>query len=1287
MMKKLSQPVGQLAAHYTVVVVGSGYGAGVAASRLARAGQQVCVLERGRELLPGQYPNDLAGAQAEMQVNTARGTLGRADGLYNVHLNDDVHAVVGCGLGGTSLINANVALEMDERLYATEAWPQVFRDDPRLLEPYAQRARAMLSPTPYPDDWPPLNKLDALQMAARAMKQPFSRPPIAVNFVARTNPFGVPQPACTLCGDCCSGCNVGAKNTTLMNYLPDAAQHGAAIFTQCRVSHVERDGAVWRVHFMAAAGPGGQLEPRSVTADIVMLGAGALGSTEILLRSRDKGLPLSGRLGEHFSGNGDVLAFGYDNYWRNTAPEGATPVWANINGVGAGSNTLAAADLPGPCITGLIDLRGSADPSRGLVIEEGVIPGAVASLVAASYFLAQSQVGGFFDYGTAQARQRLLDAQSVGLAVQDDPASLGALAYSGPAARSQTYLVMSVDEAAGRLTLDDDRLAIHWPGAGASPAIERDNERLRQACRATQGEFVPNPLWTAPLGRQLVTVHPVGGCGMGDDAARGVVNDRGQVYAGSSGTTLHPGLYVCDGAVLPGPAGVNPLLTISALAERTCALLAAERGWPMDLSLAASGPLPPAAEPVAPAVPASAAGLPHEDWLQRLRSGLHQLADGPAGWLEALLKDVERTLEQGAIEVGEKLLKALIAHDPTLLSPTFQFTETMQGWACVALPGQPLAADTGLDGEPDYALATAWGRADGQTMDFRLTIRTEDLWTMVHDPAHAAAITGSVRCPALSPLPMAVSRGRFQLLPIDPRQVDTWTMVYDMQLAREGGTPLHFQGHKVLRQRPGSNAWTDVTTLFVQVHEVDAAQPSGNGALVALGSLTLGLQDLAWQAASFALAPRPGWIGDLLDAHPGVRGAIQRLYLAEFAGFFGQTLFRAYGGLLADLENFPALDDAVRVRRQLRAPAAEVHALPLPGGFAARLTRYRGGTRGPVVLAPGFSVTASSFAIDTVDENLVEFLCARGWDVWLFDYRASPDSGSPIAAYSIDDIARQDWPAAVQFILRATGAKDLQAIAHCVGSMSLLMALLGGMPGVRSVVSSQLTLHPVTDWLSYLKTDLDLPRLLGGLSEFEGGFDIVSRNQPPTDLDHEIDTVLWNVPVPEGEQCTNPVCKRIFSIFGPSYTHGQLDQATHVAMRELFGRIALQPFEQLALIMNAAQVVDAQGADSWLAAPGAVQRLALPISFVAGAQNRLFYPETSARTLAWLRAHNDPQLYTRHVFDAYAHMDLFVGRDAARDVFPVLLQALERGDRLAAAHAAMPAASSPASPASLAERA
>jgi cholesterol oxidase len=89
--------------------------------------------------------------------------------------------------------------------------------------------------------------------------------------------------------------------------------------------------------------------------------------------------------------------------------------------------------------------------------------------------------------------------------------------------------------------------------------------------------------------------------------------------------------------------------------------------------------------------------------------------------------------------------------------------------------------------------------------------------------------------------------------------------------------------------------------------------------------------------------------------------------------------------------------------------------------------------------------------------------------------------------------------------------------------------------------------------------------------------------------------------------------------------------------------------------------VDSEGRDVYLV-PEKAKRLALPISFVAGAGNQLFFPETCIRTQRWLSAFNDPALYTRHIFDGYAHMDLFIGRDAARDVYPYLITQLERAD-------------------------
>ena len=112
--------------------------------------------------------------------------------------------------------------------------------------------------------------------------------------------------------------------------------------------------------------------------------------------------------------------------------------------------------------------------------------------------------------------------------------------------------------------------------------FERIDETLEQAAECVEGTYIPNPVWHEMQKQPLVTVHPLGGCPMGDTAATGVVDHMGAVFAGSEGDAVHEGLFVCDGAVVPRPLGVNPLLTISALAERTAVELAKARGWEID---------------------------------------------------------------------------------------------------------------------------------------------------------------------------------------------------------------------------------------------------------------------------------------------------------------------------------------------------------------------------------------------------------------------------------------------------------------------------------------------------------------------------------------------------------------------------------------------------------------------------------------------------------------------------------------------------------------------------------
>ena len=358
-MARLSSPIETLKEHYAVVVIGSGYGAAIAASRLARAGKQVCVLERGREFQPGEYPNLSTEAVAEMQAHTPEcAQIGSPTGLFDFHINPDINVFVGCGLGGTSLVNANVALRAEPRIFDDPRWPLELRnpkpvdqnleiDHATPLEDSYARAEEMLKPNPYPQTEPTLPKLTALEKSAKQMGRKFYRPPINVNFtVEGPNHVGVEQHKCTECGDCVTGCNYAAKNTLIMNYLPDAVNHGAEIFTEVSVRWIERKNNQWVIQCeVLGVGREKFKAPMiAVSADVVVVGAGTLGSTEILLRSAQHGLALSNQLGERFTGNGDVLAFGY-----NTGDV--------INGIGWGHHQQGEIPPVGPCITGIIDMR------------------------------------------------------------------------------------------------------------------------------------------------------------------------------------------------------------------------------------------------------------------------------------------------------------------------------------------------------------------------------------------------------------------------------------------------------------------------------------------------------------------------------------------------------------------------------------------------------------------------------------------------------------------------------------------------------------------------------------------------------------------------------------------------------------------------------------------------------------------------------------------------------------------------------------------------------------------
>jgi cholesterol oxidase len=458
-MQRLSLPIEKLQSHYQVVVIGSGYGGGIAASRLARASLNVCLLERGKEFMPGEFPDTELEAVRETQVDFPHKTKGSSTGLYHFHVNEDISVLTGCGLGGTSLINANVSIQPEPRVFEDPRWPPELRADlhTRLADGF-NRAKAMLKPTPYPDRYPPLDKMHALKKSADAAAAPFFKPEINVTFEHLPdglNHVGVPQNPCVCCGDCVSGCNYAAKNTLHMNYLPDARNFGAEIFTQVSVSHILRRGERYHIHYrLLHEGP---FTPPAddtlfLTADLVIVAAGALGSTEILLRSKVLGLPLSDQLGHGFTGNGDVLAFGY-----NTETE--------INGVGFGFLKSLHPEPVGPTITGLLDLRNQRDLETGMIIEEGSLPSPLANLLPAAFASAAKAVGEPLDSSLGEHfKQKEREARSLLFG-----------ARTGAVRNTQTYLVMAHDDARGQMVLDNarNRLQIHWNTSARSRFLKK----------------------------------------------------------------------------------------------------------------------------------------------------------------------------------------------------------------------------------------------------------------------------------------------------------------------------------------------------------------------------------------------------------------------------------------------------------------------------------------------------------------------------------------------------------------------------------------------------------------------------------------------------------------------------------------------------------------------------------------------------------------------------------------------------------------------------------------------
>jgi cholesterol oxidase len=323
-------------------------------------------------------------------------------------------------------------------------------------------------------------------------------------------------------------------------------------------------------------------------------------------------------------------------------------------------------------------------------------------------------------------------------------------------------------------------------------------------------------------------------------------------------------------------------------------------------------------------------------------------------------------------------------------------------------------------------------------------------------------------------------------------------------------------------------------------------------------------------------------------------------------------------------------------------------------GIPLLLTRYKGGTKGPVILAHGLGVSSSIFTIDTIETNLTEYLVAHGFDVWLVDLRFSIDLPASYMESNADEVANYDYPAAIARVKELTGADTVQMLVHCYGATTFFMSMLAGKAlGVRSIVCSQIANDIIAVPMTQGKSFLHVSNILDKM-----GFQSLTAY---TDTHADWKNRLFNealklYPVEFKEHCNSPVCHRITFLYSLLYEHEQLNEATHEALHELFGVANIRALEHLSLLVRTRHLVDAQGNEVYMQH---LDRLKLPICFVHGAENQCYLPISTQTTYEALRAANGSQLYNRHVIPGYGHIDCMYGKNAAEDVYPYIVEHLQ----------------------------
>ncbi|TGJ86541.1 hypothetical protein E0Z10_g2214 [Xylaria hypoxylon] len=1231
---------------YDCVVIGSGYGGGVAAARMARAGKTVCLLERGKERWPGEFPTGTGDALDQLHYSgqfappwLPRKVVHGGDptGMYHLIFGNGQNAVVGNGLGGTSLINANVFLEADDDALQMEQWPDEIRNHPGCLTEYYKKASDVLEPEEYPKDWPRLPKLELLKKQAEYlnMTDKFSRVKQTTRFRNGPNSCGVEMSASASTGQDATGLNDGSKNTTLVTYLSDAWNWGADMFCESEVRYVTKspknDGYI--VYFAWHGGNRGHFKANLHedlmwvhAKEAVFLGAGAIGTTEILLRSKQMGLGMSDKVGQNMSGNGDMVAFGY-----NTDHE--------VNAMG---RQFPSPYHPiGPCITGIIDNRkGHDNPLDGYIIEEGTIPGALVPFMQALLEFTPGSIG--------ETEETLVDRVKANLA-RAGSLFLGPYFRKGAIEKTQLFLIMSHDSNQAYLTLKEDKPVLEFIGVGRSEHVKYLNRVLEKATRAAGGTFVQNPFYSL-MGQQQITVHPIGGACMANNGNTGVTNHAGEVFTGD-GTDTYDGLIVTDGAIIPASLGANPFATITALAERSLDLYAKRRR--LNISNEPNELLDLFGSPKYPK-------YRRKRYMQRQREQERLQAES----LEERAEDDEIYHAHKSITAARRLKDG-----------GFGFTEVMSGHI------HRLHDDNHNSNLRDnidaYNLAARTAKSLCETARFFLSVQAFNTRSIVNDPKHSANLTGTFSCPTLEGSPFMVRRGNFNLFLVDTKAPGTRNLTYDFDMYGTNERKLHFHGYKVVDSSVALSPmqfWRSTSTLYVTITE---PPPKGSrdqheedfcpkGKVVAQGIMRIEPRDFLSEILT--LAPTGGSIFDKVKS------------AANFMTFFTRKSMNLFLAPLTPLQ-YPSQTYSGFVNH---TPHDKSYKITAKDGVITSLHMWEPTNKSiptkNLFMIPGASVDHQIYALPTIRLNAVNYFQRAGYRVFI-----------PVHRIGVLMVAQNDWTtfdarldllASLEFIrkrypagklVRDADAKPepepIYTIAHCMGSVAFSTGLLDGtIPAkwIKGVTCSQVFMNPIWNCMNMIKI-LALPIPADRLYRFfAGNWFNCSTGKDDSYIQKALNELLRFMPDDRKEICNNATCHRISLVYARCWNHRNLNEATHRQIDRFFGGVNMTLLHLLMKQGFQGHVMSNGPLYERLDTPENVRKLRdIPFLLFVGGDNAVLSPESTERTYevltdAFGTRKDDGIQYRRRVVPNYGHLDCWMGRNAWKDVYPFVLEEVDR---------------------------